>query len=130
MTRTRIATIFAFAAVAAALATAAPASAKFTSAVADCNAHARLTEHYTPAELKLALNTMPSDVKEYTDCFDVINRAYLAAIGEIRTGAPASAGTGGSSFLPTPLLILLGVLIVAAAGFGLVALWRRGSDSG
>ncbi len=110
---------------AATLLTAAPASAKFTAPVADCNAHTQLTRHYTPAQLKQALNTMPSDVKEYTDCYDVINRAYLAAIGEIKSGAPASSSTGGSSFLPTPLLVLLGVLIVAAAGFGIVALRRR-----
>jgi hypothetical protein len=124
MTLRPIATILAVAA-SAALLTAAPASAKFTAPVADCNAHTQLTRHYTPAQLTQALNTMPSDVKEYTDCYDVINRALLAEIGGIKTGAPASAGTGGSSFLPTPLLILLGVLIVAAAGFGIVALRRR-----
>jgi hypothetical protein len=124
MTRRSIVTILASAAAAALLA-AAPASAKFTAPVADCNAHGKLTRQYTPAQLRQGLNTMPSDVKEYTDCFDVINRAYLAAIGRLKTGAPASAGTGGSSFLPTPLLILLGVLIVAAAGFGVVAIRRR-----
>jgi hypothetical protein len=125
MNRRSIATIFAVAVAAAALLGAPPASAKFTAPVADCNAHGQLTGHYTPAQLRQGLNTMPSDVKEYTDCFDVLNRAYLAAIGRLKTGAPASAGTGGSSFLPAPLLILLGVLIVAAAGFGVVAIRRR-----
>src|SRR5919201_955290 len=100
-----------------------------TPAVADCNAHARLTSHYTAAELRSALNSMPADIKEYTNCYDVIQKALLAQIGSIG-GNGGDSGGGGSSFLPTPLLIVLIVLVVAAIGFGILALRQRARSSG
>jgi hypothetical protein len=109
-----------------ALLAASPASARLSKAVADCNAHTRLTQTYTAGQLRTALNTMPADVKEYTNCYDVIQRALLADIGGIKADAGDSGG-GGSSFLPTPLLIVLGVLVVAAGVFAVVA--RRRSSS-
>ncbi len=111
---------------AAALLAAAPASARLSKVVADCNTHTRLTQTYTTAELRTALNTMPADVKEYTDCYDVIQRALLADIGGIKADGGGSGG-GGSSFLPTWLLIVLGVLVVAAGVFAVIAR-RRGSS--
>ena len=118
--------IAALAVLAIGLLTAAPASAGLSKAVADCNTHTRLTQTYTAAQLRTALNTMPADVKEYTNCYDVIQRALLADIGGIKADGGDSGG-GGSSFLPTPLLIVLGVLIVAAGVFAVIA--RRRSSS-
>jgi hypothetical protein len=124
MNRRSIATIFIAATLAAMLTMGATASARgLSKAVADCNAHTRLTATYTPAQLRQALNTMPSDIKEYTNCYDVIQRQLLSEIGGIKAGG--GSGGGGSSFLPTPLLIVLGVLVVAAAGFAMIARRRR-----
>ena len=118
--------IAAVAVLAAGLLAAAPASAKLSGAVADCNTHTRLTQTYTAAQLRTALNTMPADVKEYTDCYDVIQRALLADIGGIKADGSGSSD-GGSSFLPTPLLIVLGVLVVGAGVFAVIAYRRRSS---
>jgi hypothetical protein len=124
MPRRRLTAIAAVTVVAAALLAAPPASARLSRAVADCNTNTRLTQTYTEGELRTALNTMPADIKEYTDCYDVIQRALLADIGGIKAGG-ASNGGGGSSFLPTPLLIVLGVLVVGAAGFAVIAYRQR-----
>jgi hypothetical protein len=124
MKRRSTALVAAVAVLAVGLVAAAPAAAKLSGAVADCNTHTRLTQTYTAAQLRTALNTMPADVKEYTDCYDVIQRALLADIGGIKAGGSSSGG-GGSSFLPTPLLIVLGVLVVAAGVFAVIAYRRR-----
>ena len=124
MKRRSSAVIAAVAVLAVGLLAAAPASAKLSEAVADCNTHTRLTQTYTAAQLRTALNTMPADVKEYTDCYDVIQRALLADIGGIKADGSGGGG-GGSSFLPTPLLIVLGVLVVAAGVFAVIAYRRR-----
>jgi hypothetical protein len=50
-------------------------------AVADCTAHGRLTRGYSAAELRDALATMPADIKKYTNCGEVIQRALQAEIG-------------------------------------------------
>ena len=118
--------IAAVAVLAVGLLAAAPAPAALSGAVADCNAHQRLNQTYTAAQLRTALNTMPADIKEYTDCYDVIQRALLADIGGIKADGSGS-GDGGSSFLPTPLLIVLGVLVVGAGVFAVIAYRRRSS---
>ncbi len=102
----------------------APPASAASSPVADCNANARLTAHYSAVQLRNALATMPADVKEYTDCYDVIQRALLADLGQLK--AQGSGGSGGS-FLPTPVIVVLVVLVLAAAGFGTAALRRRGA---
>ena len=96
------------------------------SPVADCNAHLRLTRYYTPQQLQQGLNTMPADIKEYTDCYGVLQNQLLAELGAGHVHSVPTAGSGGS-FLPTPLLVVLGVLVLAAAGFGVVAVRRRPS---
>ena len=128
MSRKALALLFALAAIAAGLPGSASAAGKLPPAVADCNAHARLTSHYTAVQLRSALNAMPADIKEYTNCYDVIQRALLAQIGSIG-GNGGDSGGGGSSFLPTPLLIVLIVLLVAAIGFAIVALRQRSRSS-
>jgi hypothetical protein len=102
-----------------------------TGPVADCYAHQQLTHRYSTAQLRRALNTMPADIKEYTDCFDVIQRQLLAQLGHAKPGAAASkSSSSGGSFLPTPVIVVLVVLILVAAGFGAVALRRRRDAGG
>jgi hypothetical protein len=65
---------------------------------------------------------MPVDVKEYTNCADVIQRALLA---EISSGKdPGATGQGGGSFLPTWLIVVLALLVVGGIGFAVYA-WRQ-----
>jgi hypothetical protein len=99
-------------------------AAGLSAPVQDCNAHGQLTGHYTVAQLRSALATMPVDVKEYTNCGDVIQRALLARLGALR--GHGGSGQGGGSFLPTPLIVVLALLVVGGAGFGVYAMRRRG----
>jgi len=100
------------------------ADASLNPVTADCNTHGRLTRTYTLSELQLALSTLPADIKEYTDCYDVINRALLAQTGSHSDAAGTGGGSGGS-FLPTPVIVILVVLVLGAATFGAVAVRRR-----
>ncbi len=113
------------------LALALPAAAAQSHVVADCNAHGRLTGHYTTAELRNSLSTMSADVKEYTNCYDVIQRALLGQIGSshVGGGTPTSQSSSGS-FLPAPVIVVLILLMLGAAAFALMAVRRRGSDGG
>ncbi len=96
------------------LAPTALASSGAGGALADCNAHAQLTQTYSTGQLQSALRTMPADQKEYTDCYDVIQRALLTDIGHLHaaSGGDSQHG-GGSSFLSTPVII--GIVVVAFA---------------
>lgn len=102
-----------------------PAGAAQTRPVADCNAHGHLTRKYSDAQLRTALSTMSADVKEYTNCYDVIQRALLAQLGT-PTGSGTGGGSSGGSFLPTPVIIVLVLLVLAAVAFAAVAIRRRG----
>jgi hypothetical protein len=99
-------------------------AASLNPVVADCNAHGRLTQTYSLGELQTALSTLPADVKEYTDCSDVINRALLAQTGSDAHSGSGGGGSGGS-FLPTPVIVILILLVLAAATFGAMAVRRR-----
>jgi hypothetical protein len=59
--------------------------------IRDCTDDGRLEGHYTQADLRDALNSIPTDVDEYTDCRDVIRRAAFSA------GASGGGGKGGNS---------------------------------
>jgi hypothetical protein len=96
---------------------AATAAATPTSVLVDCNAHAQLTHQYSVGDLQEALSTMGADQKEYSDCYDVIQRALLGDVGRLHPGAVDSQHAGTSSFLTTPLIVLIGV-----AGFGVGAM--------
>lgn len=100
-----------------------PASAAGLSPpVADCNAHGKLTRHYTVVELQSALAGMPAAVAEYSNCYDVIQQALYAEIsGKHLTGG---TGSGGGSFLPTWLIVVLALLVLGGVGFTAYA-WRR-----
>lgn len=92
--------------------------------VVDCSAHLKLTHHYSTAELEQALNTMPADLSEYSDCAQVIQDQLLAQLGKRNTNGGSGAGSGGS-FLPAPVIIAIVVLALAAVALGGLALVRR-----
>jgi len=91
--------------------------------VADCYANARLTHHYSIAQLRTGLNTIPADVAEYSDCHDVIQHQLLLQLGDLRGGS--GAGQGGGSFLPVWLIVVLALLLAGAGAFGVMALRNR-----
>src|SRR5438270_13425900 len=101
---------------------AAVGAAKAPNPLDDCSQRGQLTHTYTPAELRRTLATMPADVKEYSDCYDVIDRALLAAVGGVHDNG--SGGSGGS-FLPTPAILVLVLLLAAPATLGARGLRRR-----
>ena len=89
----------------------------------DCEANGQLTHNYTVPQLEHALAAMDAEVKQYTDCPDVIEHALIQ-----RKRAGGSGGSGnssGGSFLPTPVIVILVVLILAAVTFGAMAIRRR-----
>ena len=90
--------------------------------VADCSTHGKLTQHYSASQLQAAINAMPVDVKEYTNCPTVLNHALLADLGQL--GGAGSGGSGGS-FLPGWVIAVLVVLLLAGAGTGAMALRNR-----
>src|SRR5947209_5126326 len=90
-----------------------PALAATDPVVRDCTSHNGLTHQYSAAELRHALATMPADVKEYTACPDVIQRALDTQLGGLHLhGGTAS---GGGSFLPTPVIVVLAVVLLGGA---------------
>jgi len=90
----------------------------------DCEANGQLTHPYTLSQLRHALAVMPASVKQYTNCYDVIQQALIQA-RRTGTAGPAASSSSGSSFLPTPVLIVLIVLVVVAVGLVVVAVMRR-----
>jgi hypothetical protein len=60
---------------------AAPAMASPTSVIRDCSEDGVLNGKYSQSELDGALEQLPSDLDEYTDCRAVIRRAQLGAAG-------------------------------------------------
>jgi hypothetical protein len=68
-----------------------PAHASPTSVIRDCSEDGVLDGKYSPSELDGALEQLPSDLDEYTDCRAVIRRAQLGASGNRRKRAPSAA---------------------------------------
>jgi hypothetical protein len=100
-------------------------------AITDCNDHGRLTQSYSAQALRQALAQMPADVREYTNCFDVIERQLFKQLGQKSSGGASTGSTSsGSSFLPTWLIIVIVVLALAAITFGALALRRRETPPG
>lgn len=65
--------------------------------VRDCSTNGTLTKRYTASELGSALRSMPADVKEYTDCYDQIRRAQLAAAVASGSGGKPHKSSGSGS---------------------------------
>jgi hypothetical protein len=109
---------------------AAPSFAAQSPAVADCNTHGQLTQQYSLQQLRGALVNMPPPVKEYTNCYDVIQRQLLSQLSSSQTGGSGSSKGSGGSFLPVPVIIVLAALLAVAAGYTTLAVRRRGSGGG
>jgi hypothetical protein len=103
---------------------AAAATAAGNPIINDCEANGQLTHTYTLSQLQHALAGMPASVKQYTNCYDVIQKALIQA-RKTGTAGPATQSSSGGSFLPTPVLVVLIVLVVGAVGLGVLALIRR-----
>jgi hypothetical protein len=96
----------------------------------DCQSNGRLTHSYTLGQLKHALAIMPASVKQYTDCFDVIQNGVVAAKGTGRSGGAPPGKSSGGSFLPTPVIVILVLLVLVAVTFGALAVRRRRAGDG
>jgi hypothetical protein len=85
-----------------------PAFASPMSVIRDCSEDGVLNGKYSASELEGALDKLPSDLDEYTDCRAVIRRAQLrsaagkhgkgkpdAVADRVDAGAPATAGEEG-----------------------------------
>jgi hypothetical protein len=105
---------------------AAAASGSPQQALTDCNDHGTLTGHYTADVLRNALASMPADMREYTDCYDVIEKQLFAQLGSSSgSGSSTTGSSSGGSVLPTWLIIVIVVLALAALTFGALAIRRR-----
>jgi len=99
--------------------------------IQDCDDHGALTRSYSIQQLNAALALLTASEKEYTNCPDVIQRALATAVADKRTGQrDGGIGDSGSgSSLPTPVIIILAVLVLTAITLGAVAVrHRRGID--
>ena len=85
------------------LAAAAPAPASPTSVIRDCSEDGILNGSYSQSELDGALEQLPSDLDEYTDCRSVIRRAQLRSAGDKRRPkrAPSTAEQVDAAAPPT-----------------------------
>lgn len=59
----------------------------------DCNDNGKLDKGYSQGDLRDAIENIPTDLDEYTDCRDVIRRAQLGLGG---SGGGSGSGSGGS----------------------------------
>ena len=66
----------------------APAQASSGDVIRDCSEDGSLEGHYSQGELVGALDNLPSDIDEYTDCRTVIRRAQLAGAKGKGKGKP------------------------------------------
>lgn len=88
----------------------------------DCqNNNGTLAGHYTAAQLRHALHVMPSYEKQYSSCYDVISNA----LAHVNKPTGNAGNSSGGSFLPTPVLIILIVLVLGAGGFAVLAVRSR-----
>ena len=109
---------------------AAAASDSAAAAIADCSANDRLTHQYSSATLTAALAKLPADVREYSDCYDVIEKQLFAQLGKSSGGGSGGGSSSGGSVLPTWLLIVIVVLALAALTFGALAIRSRRCAAG
>jgi hypothetical protein len=73
---------------------------------------------------------MPADIQEYTNCYNVIQSQMLSELPGHHASGKDSPGSSGSSFLSTPLLVALIVLLVGGGALAGVAIQRRGEPPG
>jgi hypothetical protein len=82
---------------------AAPAFGSAKDVIRDCSEDGVLNGHYSHSELAKALDKLPSDLDEYTDCRAVIRRAQLGSAGAKHGAAkrPAVADRVDATAPPT-----------------------------
>jgi hypothetical protein len=66
--------------------------------IADCNDNGVLDRQYTNDQLRKALDDLPTDLDEYSNCREILSGAITG--GSDRGGSRPSTGTDGSSPLP------------------------------
>jgi hypothetical protein len=64
-------------------------------AIKDCANDGKLDKSYTQSQLADAINNLPADVDEYSDCRDVLKRAQLG--GGSSSGGGGGTGGGGAA---------------------------------
>ena len=79
---------------------ASPAVASTASSIyRECEVSGAITGHFSRSQLQSALNSIPSEVAEYSDCQDLIQQALLKASGpggsQHTSGTAAAAGGKG-----------------------------------
>lgn len=79
LTRIRFSVVFATLAIAFS-AFASSAAASVDSILRDCNDDGALNGKYSPSQLKKALDNIPSDLKQYSNCESVIRQALLKKV--------------------------------------------------
>jgi hypothetical protein len=75
-----------------------PATAMANPVVADCNDDGKLDEPYTNAQLRKALDNIPTDIDEYTNCREIISGAITG--GSDKGGNRPTQGADGSPLPP------------------------------
>lgn len=105
--------------------TAAPSLGALSPVLQQCNS-GRLTSHFTVAQLDKALQTMPPDLSQYTDCPDIIRRALDVQLAKSHANRSASSGSSGSSVVPAWLIVVLVIVALGGAGATVAARRRRG----
>jgi len=83
-------------AVCACLAAPAAALADGDRVLRDCNDNGKLDKQYKQSDYRDAIENIPTDLDEYTDCRDVIRRAQLGLGGSGRGPGAGSTGSGNS----------------------------------
>jgi hypothetical protein len=106
-----------------------PAIASGPTPNGDCAAHGRLTTSYSVAQLQAALQSMPADEKEYTNCYSQIQRALLAKLPGSSHPGGTPDGSSSGSFLSAPVIVAIVIVALGAGGAGAVALRRRNQPS-
>jgi hypothetical protein len=83
------------------LLTAAPALASTSGTIyKECEQNGQITGNFTAAQLKAALNGLPSEVSEYSDCQDLIQQALVrvsSTTGGGHTGSGKAHAAGAKS---------------------------------
>ena len=72
------------------------ASASPLQVIKDCNQDGVLNGNYSNKELRKALDNLPSDIDEYSDCRDVIGAAITGGSAKGGNGAGSGNGAGGT----------------------------------
>ncbi len=62
----------------------------------DCNADESIDEKHSDADKRAALKTMPGEMKEYTDCEQVIKASINDGKADSSSGGGSSGGGGGA----------------------------------